>query len=480
MRRCPTGAKNSFHVEPQRAFIDGSDYYSPVKLVIALKNDFRRKQFVERFHNRDIARSDFHFCLAIISLIKDESFPEAMQLHSEVMNRAGSLDFFGDDPRDIFEYVAVLWAQYERVSDSLSKEQAVLINSLFDAIGGKNVFSAFATCSISPQSRKQPRVYHMAPLSRNGRDVFLVTRANAWESGLSRPSDITLRLKESFTRGGWRAHLIAPERITEVRGQSGSPSPLVILDIESIGAQKAVSLLEKAPASSRKVALYLDMSRLTPGPEWDACHELSDVVWCSSHSADQEEWLSESGKWTDFPIPVGLTEETRLSLVHLREKSRDWKPLFVGSIERTNLPRIIYLINSKIRPSFIFQTTTAFAGDSAAPLGYIDYLKALCNSRVNLDLSQRYSGLHQITGRINEVIATKGLLIREHCHTVSAWYTAGEHFLSFSNLAELEAITEELLVKPPTYNDIARNAYDYYCKNYTEQCLTAHLSTFLE
>ena len=200
-------------------------------------------------------------------------------------------------------------------------------------------------------------------------------------------------------------------------------------------------------------------------------------MWTASHDASQHATLMDHNNFTDFPIPTGVRRQQLISLREKRE-SMPWSASFVGSIERTCLPRIVYLIALQGNDHISFDLSSHLADGLTPDQSFAQYLNRLTSTQVNVNFSLRSNGAAIRTGRIMETIGSAGLLVQEYCPLIRRWFSEDKHFIGFTNEIDLRETLDKIVTDPKRYQEIRLAGTNFYEQNYSPIQMTKHLSSF--
>lgn len=447
-----------------------------MKFIYQLKDSATRAEFVKR-PKAQVGSSDIYSqLLAFVCFIKDDDFINAELIFDQVTASEDLSLISRERILHIYEVVAVLWAQRELAHEVLSIEQALCLKRLFDFFGGTHVFLDKRACS--PHSINIARYEKTAPPRRKHIHIFF--RDTWWSDQISRPHELGVRLKNSFETGGWSVDLRGTDAINDDLATL-KRGAVVLLDVDKIGISKCLSICGHLPKDTATIGMVSDYHHLRHNQKFDQIQELASrltILWTSTEDQSQHVELTELGNWTDFPIPLGVNERSKEKILSERTNA-DWLPLFVGSIERNCLPRIVFLVESTVLGNMNFDISSHLAEGLSAESGFEDYLRRLTCSRINLNFSRRYNGTSIRTGRIIEAIATGGLLLHDYCPLVPRWFNENEHFIGFSDENDLPEIIEQSKRDLKGNKTIAIEATHFYEQNYSPLELTKHFSSFL-
>jgi len=419
--------------------------------------------------------SPYKSYVTLICLIKERRFDIASQWLESLEAANAHTKLARQEALDLFELVAVLWAQRELVEETLDRDQAQLLKRLFVYLGGSRFFYDAAR---KPEAAVSLASYASTDYA-SPRQIEILFRRSWWGEGESRPHEIGTRLVNAFEQGGWSAALHGPDDSEGV--VSGiRPDSILFLDLDFIGIAECSMIIDRLPASVQTIGYVSDYHYFRQTLDFAKVKNLASglsLFWTSTEDPAQHPELLTLTNWTDFPLPLGIKEVSRQKAISNRSAASN-QPLFVGSIERTCLPRIIYLADSIVEGQMRFDISSHLIDNLSAEASYERYLDRITQSKINLNFGGRYNGTTIRTGRIIETIATSGLLVQDHCPLSKRWFIEGEHFVGFHDEHDLPHKLEGLRSNPQQVLKISSEGCKYYEQHYTPQSLVRHISAF--
>ena len=107
-----------------------------------------------------------------------------------------------------------------------------------------------------------------------------------------------------------------------------------------------------------------------------------------------------------------------------------------------------------------------------------DYVSKLASTYACLNFVRRADKRVSMVGRTSDALRLRQLLVQERSAEVGFYLRAGEHFLDFSSLDELENICETLDMKNSRYENIQINGARHFEQNYSDQAIVRHIVTW--
>jgi hypothetical protein len=374
----------------------------------------------------------------------------------------------------IANVIAMLWCQRELAQSSLSLWQRDQLSLIVDQLFPEKCFG------VTPSSIENDETYELwtPPFAKKDipRSLTLCFRKFWWANGESRLHDIGPRIGAAFNKSGWSVnHLDVSDILTALSGKRLHDRVLLI-DVEQpeVLANDFRVLRELKSSGVTTIGWTGDYYRWSSA-DYNKLRDCVDIIWGGGPSSLGAELKNK--KFTDFPPPVGIDVPDYA----LRDRLKGvGKTIFKGSIERNNLPRLIYWLHCSHKENVHFDITSHMM-DCESPLdGYSKYLDQLNSGSAVLNLSERISGERPITGRSFEAMSFGSLLLQETCPIMSRYFVASEEFLTFSNPTELDEQLEKIKLKPKECLDIARNGHCRWKNNYANELIGRHFQALLD
>lgn len=159
------------------------------------------------------------------------------------------------------------------------------------------------------------------------------------------------------------------------------------------------------------------------------------------------------------------------------------KMLFHGSVTAFNWHRAFWFSAIEHLKIPIRKTlTTHFVDDNLSPIeSYKHYMAGLAEATCCLNFTMRpdYNKTCVVTNRTYETIFSGSLLVQEKTSDMDYFFVAGEHYLEFSSLAELSAITQLITENKEEVEEIRRCGNAFARTNYNDNTLIGYLENKL-
>jgi hypothetical protein len=445
-----------------------------VKLIYQLKDSIRRIQFIRQATDNTLVHP-FEFFCAVVCLIKEDKVSSA----SKILNRLDEKKLSIEELKDLIELIGVLWAERELTNSNMSKLQSTALKSFIDRLGGLAIFKRpdDERKSISPREMAAFKLREYRGMAASVKKFLVISRRHWWsEPGVSRLHELPQKLYQTLKAGGTEVQVIYTEDIFDPSPIIWPLDSIVVMDVQALDAITSIRLIgDLRKRGCKLIGLYADMhyAAMTE-KEIEIVHNL-DVIWAPSASPVQLINFHGDSKFTDFPLAVGLDENMRGMITTSKIYSPGQKAKFVGGIERNNIPRVVYFVDSKIDDFYSFDLSTHLSDGRTAAEGYLDYLKRLSSNWTSINFSLRYSGAPAITGRVVESIAIGNLLVQEETPQLERWFTKGQHYLSFTGVDGLRSVLDSVYTDPRSFKDVAMEAKERYQACFSERACVEHL-----
>jgi hypothetical protein len=166
------------------------------------------------------------------------------------------------------------------------------------------------------------------------------------------------------------------------------------------------------------------------------------------------------------------------------EAPLDWNTCtfnFTGSVQSYNLNRISWLLEFIQHDLPVeIRITNPERDDGLEPdCSQQKYAQEVASTHAAINLTTRTDGSRIVTGRSFEVISLNRLLIQESCPAFNQYFVEGEHFLEFSDTAELATCIEFLRSHPKTAHKLSLRGHLFYGRHYSCKKLVEHFQTLL-
>jgi spore maturation protein CgeB len=143
-----------------------------------------------------------------------------------------------------------------------------------------------------------------------------------------------------------------------------------------------------------------------------------------------------------------------------------------------NISRYVYLAAAKsISRKRGYQCQiNVHSHDILSALSAGDYARMVRESRAVLVLSARAApGVRVVTGRVQQTIASKALLIAEHCDSMNRLFTPYVHFIPFDSQKELAIAMEFSVTSQDLVGAITEAAYKKYRQEHSSAVVWARI-----
>jgi hypothetical protein len=448
-----------------------------VKIIYSLKSSAQRRKFLSSLGTevRRLRLKAFDACCAAICLIKDGELSRGL----DVIANLAEEGFTKNERLDLLELIGVLWAERELASEEMTFQQAGALKIVVEFLGGPSIFSISdehsPAASVNAAGPFQPADYPSCSVP-TPRCIVVARRAWWSEPGVSRAHELPYKLSQVFSDKGQGAEIIYTEDLPRCNVYDLPSKTFFIVDVQATSSDKLLGFISAAQKKSSKViGLYADLHYAAMSQDELEALDALDVIWAPSASPEQLRYFSPNPKFTDFPVPLGLRDCLRPSVSISDKESFSKKALFVGGIERNNISRIIYYIDSKIDDRYSFDLSTHLADGQSAENGYVSYLGRLAKSGLSLNFSLRYSGVPALTGKVIESVATGHLLVQEECPQIQRWFSENMHFVSFNGIESLRAQLDFVYSNPGIACTIASEGRERYEKKFSEKACLKHI-----
>ncbi len=266
----------------------------------------------------------------------------------------------------------------------------------------------------------------------------------------SRPLDLGPRLVAGMAAYGWQASFhgmkwsdqrVDYQGIVEFCRQQ--QAELLILDdnmIEATSIRPAraamIALLRRELPSLKIVSILFDTWSIEPALLKECLADV-DCIW--------ETTSPSLSVWQD---PVFAGRLLHMQVPHAGNACPPVPPLrpsfsFRGGVMGYNWHRAFWLAAADALGLPIDKTLSSHATDGLSALdSYTLYMQQLAQAPCSLNLSMRSDLSCIVTGRCFETIITGSLLVQEATPDMDYYFVSGEHYLSFSSLAELKAVID--------------------------------------
>ncbi len=327
------------------------------------------------------------------------------------------------------------------------------------------------------------------------RKLVFPTKAN------SRLFEMGLRIESAMNAYGWRASNFAMnfnhedfDAITHYC--ISEAADILFLDDYQVLApttheQRAAfiaNLRQKLP-HLKVVGIHLDPWAIDKSVLVKTAAQL-DGVW--AHFPADPSWGDH--RWRDEPQPSGLHDpaDPRWDGAALADKiipvpfphagnfGVPATPLssqitFAGGVFGYNWHRALWIAGILHGLPLTLQMSTHTADGIPILDSYADYFRRIETSACSVNFSMRSDLSRTVTGRSFETLLGGALLVHEEAPDMDYYFIAGEHYLRFSNVAELRAIANFIVEKPDEAEEIRRAGNAFARAHYNDEKLIGYL-----
>lgn len=376
---------------------------------------------------------------------------------------------------DIRKYTITALRDYYAGGSMLTRTQAKLLKEIAEALDPESrlVFGHQRKAFLPPEILDFERVSRASkPLS-----IAIYFRGKFFPT--SRPHDLAYRLASAFESGGARCHLVDPD---------DESSDIPDTDIALIDDPH---VFRKSPAEKRqflervrertRVMVMFEMDPWARGLAERIKHnrDLYDRIWAMMPSLCDENGRIEGLKASCILFPVGASEVfSQHALPEERMHRADIG--FCGGIEEFNFLRYFWVIGALgLNTAPKIMVTNHYPDQKDVVSSLHEYVSKLASTYACLNFVRRADKRVSMVGRTSDALRLRQLLVQERSAEVGYYLRAGDHFLDFSNLDELENICETLGKKESNYEDIRINGSRYFEQNYSDQAIVRHIATWV-
>jgi hypothetical protein len=296
----------------------------------------------------------------------------------------------------------------------------------------------------------------------------------------SRLFEMGLRMEHAMNSYGWRATYFAmnfdhqPDfaAITALCEQENADIlflddyPVLAPATHGIRAAFIETLRQKRPGI-KIVAMHLDPWAIDHAVLVKTAEQL-DAVWAH---------FPANPAWSD---PALVKKIVLVPFPHAGNFGEPVTPLsaqitFSGGVFGYNWHRAMWLAGVLHGLPLVLQMSTHTADGIPILESYGDYVRRIEASACALNFSMRPDLSRIITGRSFETLLAGALLVQEEAPDMDSYFVAGEHYLSFSNVAELRAIARFIAERPAEAEAIRRAGNVFARERYNDEKLIGYL-----
>jgi hypothetical protein len=304
----------------------------------------------------------------------------------------------------------------------------------------------------------------------------------------SRAHDIPPRVEAAFENYGWRvlrhdlrslrddATVAADYRTLAAMCRETGAEVLVLDDfMPSRGADAAgdiIRALRRDVPALRIVGLYMDPWLPEQWDDIEAGADCLDAVWT----------FVATPVW-QRPIFRGKTLLMPFSQGGLFPMAPPVQPgfRFGGGVHYVNWDRALWVAAIAEAQLPLQIAISTHADDALGPLdSYRAYMhRQGATGEAILNFARRFNGVHTVTGRAFETLATGNLLVQERSDDIDGFLVAGKHYLRFETMTDLHDIAHLIRTAPDIVETIRQEGAAFFRARYTDERLVACLDHLL-
>lgn len=376
---------------------------------------------------------------------------------------------------DIRKYTISALRDYYASGHELSRNQAALLRTVAEAFDPESdaVFGADKKREREPDILK----FEQDPQGAKSLSVSIYFRGQFFPT--SRPHDLAYRLASAFESTGGSCHLVDPDQ----DNIEFPKSDIALIDDPHVfrkSPNEKRRFLENVREHSRVMVMF-EMDPWARGltERISANRELYDRIWAMMPSLRDADGKIDGLPASCILFPVGAPDVfSRLALPADRVDGGDIG--FCGGIEEFNFLRYFWVVGAlglKHPPKIMITNHYPDQKDAASSL--LEYVSKLSSTYACLNFVRRADKRVSMVGRTSDALRLRQLLVQERSAEVGYYLRAGEHFLDFADLSELEDICEALSARDAKYEDIRIAGAQYFERNYSDQAIVSHMGTWL-
>jgi hypothetical protein len=299
----------------------------------------------------------------------------------------------------------------------------------------------------------------------------------------SREHDMPARVASALEAYGWQSlrhdlhdledpALVADDYAAIAALCRESEADLLILDEfqpnrAGRAAGEIIRALRRERPQLKIVGLYMDP---WVKEQWDGIEAGADCLDCAWSLVVTAFWQRPAfaGKTLSMPFPHGGEYPPAPAL----------QPSFVfgGGVQCSNWDRALWLgaLDKAQLPLRIAVST--HENDKLEPLAsYRAYMRQMMTGEAILNFARRSNGMHTLTGRTFETLATAGLLVQERSDDIDRFFIANRHYLRFETITDLLDIAHLLQTEPDLAEDIRQTGAKFFRDRFADERLIGYL-----
>jgi hypothetical protein len=304
----------------------------------------------------------------------------------------------------------------------------------------------------------------------------------------SREHDVGPRFAHAFETYGWHtvrhdlrsfhdtALIVEDYRALAALCREHDADMLVIDDFQPQRANRAageiIRALRREMPRLRVIGTYFDPWQPDEWNDIEAGAELLDAIW-SLVVTPVWQRPGFAGKTLFLPLPHGGSYPMA---PRVQPGFR-----FGGGMSYSNWDRAFWL--TALADTGLL-TKTAMSSHRLDDLDALESYRAYMmrqatSTEAAINLARRSNGVHTLTGRTFESIATGNLLVQERSDDIDGFFVAGRHYLRFETVADLHDIAHLIRTEPDIVETIRQEGAAFFRERYADERLVAYLDQFL-
>ncbi|MBF0584636.1 MAG: DUF563 domain-containing protein [Magnetococcales bacterium] len=234
-------------------------------------------------------------------------------------------------------------------------------------------------------------------------------------------------------------------------------------------SMEMLALLRRLLPSLKIVMTLLDAESMDPAALLEIA-PLLDLVWGDT-SPSRSIWSDPrlANKLLPLPLPWGYASEPDQPLtgeLWFDEFATGYRSFWLAAAAEMGLP--------------VRHRGRIMGPANLSPIErYASYRQQLAHMPCCLRFALRPAQPSPVTGRTFETLLAGALLVQESPSDLSRYFIPGEHYLTFSSLAELAAIVRFVNENRSEAEEIRRRGQAFACQHYSDAALLGQLETFL-
>jgi len=375
---------------------------------------------------------------------------------------------------DIRKYTITVLRDFYANGSKLTRTQAKLLTEVADALDPES----HVVFGHERKILRSPEVLNFEQVSKLPKSLSVAIYFRGKFFPTSRPHDLAYRLATAFEFAGATCHLVDPDE----ENRDIPNVDIALIDDPHVfrkSSEKKRQFLERVRERSRVMVMFeMDPWARGLSERISLNSDLYDRVWAMMPSLRDEDSRIEGLKASCILFPVGAPEVfSQHALPTERIQRADIG--FCGGVEEFNFLRYFWVIGAlglKTAPKIMITNHYPDQKDVLSSLH--DYVSKLASTYACLNFVRRADKRVSMVGRTSDALRLRQLLVQERSAEVGFYLRAGEHFLDFSSLDELENICETLDMKNSRYENIRINGARHFEQNYSDQAIVRHIATW--